>query len=241
MKCIFSLLTLLFIGMSVIGQQIEKDEIVRTIEVTGSAEMNVDPDIIKFTIVIQEYWEEEFQPNKEYKDYKTKVPISGIENQLLNTLYEIGFEKEDIVLKELGNYWRHHGKEFLIRKEIEINIDHFDQMQVIANKIDPKGIQGMRISEVNHTEIGKYRNQIKKEALLAAREKAGYLTESIGEELGRIITIQEISDASFPTRQRSETYSNMMLKSAGQDQQQVENFRKLELRYEIRAVFEIKE
>lgn len=237
MKLAVACLTFVFIGIQAFNQQVETDNLVRTIEVTGNAEMSVDPDIIKFTIIIQEYWEEEFMPGKKYEDYKTKVPIAKIEDKLLQTLYEIGFEKDDIILKEMGNYWRHHGKEFLIRKEIEIDVDGFDQMLNIANQVDTKGIQGMHISEVDHTEISHFRKLVKKQALLAAREKAKYLVESIDEELGRVISIQEVSDDSYPIWPREEA---SMLKTAGdQSPQQVENFRKLELKYEIRAKFEI--
>jgi len=240
MKIVSTTFCIVALASTLNAQQIERDEMVRSIEVVGSAEMSVVPDIIKYTITIQEYWEEEFQQGKKYEDYKTKVPIAPIEDDLITTLKEIGFTDDDMVFKNLGNFYRQQGKEFLIRKEIELNIDDYAKLQKIANTINPRGIRNMHISKISHSNIENLRKQVKKEALLAAKEKAGFLLSSINEELGRVITIQETSDQLYtPFQERME--SNMMLKSADTSNQEVENFKKLEIRYEIRAVFEIKE
>ena len=61
----------------------------RYIEVTGSAELEVEADEIIFAITYSEYWLEEFQLGTKYEDYRTKYPMEKIEEQLLSTLYEI--------------------------------------------------------------------------------------------------------------------------------------------------------
>ena len=55
---------------------------VRYIEVTGSSELEVDPDEIILSIYIREYWEEEFDRRSKPEDYRTKVPLERIETQV---------------------------------------------------------------------------------------------------------------------------------------------------------------
>ena len=61
----YSILALfIFSATGLVGQK----EILRTIEVSGESEMTVDPDEITFTIVIEEYWKEEFEEGKKFED-----------------------------------------------------------------------------------------------------------------------------------------------------------------------------
>ena len=55
---------------------------VRYIEVTGSSELEVDPDEIILSIYIREYWEEEFDRRSKPEDYRTKVPLERIETRV---------------------------------------------------------------------------------------------------------------------------------------------------------------
>lgn len=104
MKTTFlTLLVLLFFKISF--SQDSKENNIRFIEVTGSAEMEVAPDEIRFQIGIQEYWKEEFEKNMEYKDYVTKIPIEDIEKSLLAELRNIGITNEQMILEDAGNYW----------------------------------------------------------------------------------------------------------------------------------------
>ncbi|MGM0622080.1 MAG: SIMPL domain-containing protein, partial [Bacteroidota bacterium] len=76
-------ITILFFSLSVLAQNADEN---RFIEVRGTAEMEVQPDEMMLSITIQEYFEEEFQKNKEPEDYKTKVPLAKIEDGLIKSL-----------------------------------------------------------------------------------------------------------------------------------------------------------
>ena len=66
----FLILFLVFQSLIIAAQQ---DGTIRYIEVKGEAEIEIEPDEIKYVIGIEEYWEEEFEKKKEFKDYKTKI------------------------------------------------------------------------------------------------------------------------------------------------------------------------
>jgi len=210
----------------------------RFIEVTGSAEMEIQPDEIRFIIRIQEYWKEEFEKKTEFKDYKTKVTITEIENQLLTALNGLGISKENIITQEVGNYWRYQGKEFLIAKQYELIIDDFNKIDEIVKNVKVTGIDFMKIGDLKHKDLTEYRKQVKIEAIKAAKNKAQYLLGSIDQKVGNIISVQELAEDNNNTWSGSNNeMSNMVLNSnqnSGDD-----NVRKIKLRYQIKTKFEI--
>ncbi len=91
---------------------------------------------------------------------------------------------------------------------------------------------------MDNSEIEKYRKEVKIKAMKAAKDKADYLLNAIGERTGKPIYIQERSYQPY-YRGRS----NMMVKSAGYSAEadyQLD-FQKMTLRYEVFARFEIAE
>lgn len=231
------LLLVLIFCFGIIKSQNIYNESLRFIEVTGSAELEVEPDEISFVIGIQEYWKEEFEKRTEFKDYKTKISIVEIEKQLLNDLSEIGIPKEKIMIREVGNYWRYKGKEFLISKQLEIVLNDFKKIDEILSSINLKGIDYMKIGKLNNKDLTIYRKQVKVEALKAAKEKADYLLESIDKHTGEIISIIELENSNVPWIPQPITSNSIMSTS---DNSGIDNFRKIKLRYEIKARFEIK-
>jgi hypothetical protein len=128
-----------------------------TIEVTGSAEMNVDPDEIKLVIEISEYWKEEFISPNNPRRFKTKIPIQNIEKDLIKNLNQFGIKNEQILVKNIGNFWRNVGQEFLITKEFEISIFDFSILDSLIGLLDKKGIQCLKIAELKNKNITELR------------------------------------------------------------------------------------
>ena len=58
----------------------------RYIEVTGTSEIEIVPDKIHYLIEIREYFEEEFDGKSKPEEYRTKVPLSEIEQGLREAL-----------------------------------------------------------------------------------------------------------------------------------------------------------
>jgi len=206
------------------------------IEVTGSAEMLIEPDAFIFIIGIEEYWKEEFEKKKEFEDYKNKVNISTIESQLVTDLIGLGIKNENIKSTEIGNFYRYRSKEFLISKRIEISLNDFKMINPIISKLDRKGIEYMQIGELKNKDLVNYRKEVKKQALLAAKEKAAYLLEAIDKKLGDVISITEINSENYFWRPTSLSSNTIMNTS---ENPEAENEKKIKLRFEINARFEI--
>jgi len=213
----------------------QNEEMQKTIEVKGSAEMEIEPDEIKFAIGIEEYWKEEFEKKKDFEDYKTKVPLSQIEDELIKNLRKVGIEKDDIVVGSLGNYWRYRGKEFLYSKQLIVNIRDLSKINQLMQIQDAKGIKYMNIAELNHSKMEEFEKQVKIDALKNARDKAKYLVESIGEELGEVVSIIEMSDGNVRPM-----YAMPMMRSAEAVPESVDQVENITLSYQVRAKFSIK-
>ena len=234
MKTFAVLVTLWLSGILAISAQ--EDNNSRYIEVTGSSETDIIPDEIHFMITIKEYWQEEFEKKSKPEDYQTKVPVNEIEHNLMSALKQAGIAPSDIQTKEVGDYWRERGKDFLISKTFDIKLQNPDQINRIIQTVNTKGIQSMNIGELKNKDLQEYRKQGKIEALKAARQKADYLVAAMGQKLGNVLRIVEPEERSFSYFQPQSAMSNVAIPSYDSNP---ENFRTIKLRYQMTARFEI--
>jgi len=210
----------------------------RYIEVTGSAEIKIVPDEIIFQIGIEEYWKEEFEKGKEHKDYVTKIPLEKIEKNVMSALDGIGITNDQIIIKEIGHNWNGSGKNFKKSKTIELIVTDFSSINKILTKVNVKGVNSMKITELKNKDITNYRKQVKIEAMKAAKKKAAYLLESVDEKLGRVISVVELNGDSGYFRAALNMSSNTMVPTNSSDDSN-ENMKKIKLKYEIKIRFEI--
>ncbi len=215
---------------------------VKKIDVTGTAEIEVVPDRIFFSISLREYFKE--------RD-KDRVDIEGLEKQLVAAVREAGVPKENFQIENIyGNRWQWNNRkkpvDFLESKRYVLELSDLSKIDPILSKVDAKGIEYVTISRYDHTKMEQYRRDLKIKALQAAKEKAGYLLQSVGEQPGGVLEIQELGDNIYYP-QPYEARSNMMMKAemaqdasaAGGTDSDI-GFKKIKLRYEMRASFAIK-
>lgn len=144
----------------------------RYIEVMGTSEIEIVPDKIHYLIEIREYFEEEFDGKSKPEEYRTKVPLGQIEQQLRKVLADMGIPKEVVRTQEVGDYWRRQGQDFLVSKKYDITLTDFKQIDEIVKRIDTKGVNTMRIGELENKDMLVYHQKGKMEALKAAQRKA---------------------------------------------------------------------
>ena len=203
----------------------------RYVEVTGTSEIEIVPDKIHYIIEIREYFKEEFDGKSKPEEYHTKVPLSQIEQGLRKNLAEAGIKQDAIRTQEIGDYWRKQGQDFLVSKQFDITLTDFKQIDEIIKHIDTKGINTMRIGELENKDILAYHQRGKIEALKAAQRKAAYLVETLGKKLGSVIRIVEGNN----TSSISFAQSNVMSSNAAS----FDSFRTIKKNYSILVRFEI--
>lgn len=224
-----SLFALIITTLSVLSLQAQTNG--RYIEVTGTSEIEIVPDKIHYLIEIREYFEEEFDGKSKPEEYRTKVPLSEIEQRLREALANAGIPQNAIRTQEIGDYWRQQGQDFLVSKKFDITLTNFNQINKIIQLIDTKGIHTMRIGELENKDIRAYHQKGKIEALKAAQKKATYLVEALGKKLGDVIRIVEKdSENAFPFAQ-----SNVLSSDAAS----FDSFRTIKKNYSMLVRFEI--
>jgi uncharacterized protein YggE len=219
-----------------------------SIEVTGSSELCIQPDEIEFVISMREYYAEEFIPTKTYLDYKTKVKLEKVEQEVRAKLDAIGVSKDDITTECVGGYWRYQGPNVQMNKELKFKVKDFSIIDKIVAELDVKGVDYMHLGELSNKKILELRKTVKTDALKAAKEKAAYLLEGIGKKTGEVISIRELDENSnrnyYPywyygggSNMLSNSTSSYTNASGGTSSEN--DFRTIKLRYEIEATFEI--
>ena len=182
-------------------------------------------------IEIREYFEEEFNGKSKPEEYRTKVPLSEIEQGLMEALAKAGISQNAIRTQEIGDYWRQQGQDFLVSKRYDITLTDFNQINKIVECIDTRGVNTMRIGELENKDMLAYHQRGKIEALKAAQRKATYLVEALGKRLGDVISIEEQGggDAFLPIQ------SNVMSSDAAS----FDGFRTIKQSYSMLVRFEI--
>ena len=213
---------------------------IQTIEVSGEHTTIVDPDEVHFTINFEEYWEEEFE-GKKWQDYKTKVDIVSIENNLIKELQSLGISMSQITLKHSGNHWRQRGKDFLIAKSIELKLSDIASSNELSNQLQTRGIKSMSITKLVNHNIDQHRLSAQMEALQSAKQKALALAEVYNQKIGRPLTIIEIDqNAGIKPLVHAEGRAlKASYNDAGAAAVDYENFRKITVKVAVRVSFEM--
>jgi len=228
MKKISTLILLVSITLTGFAQNVDMR---RKIEVNGTAEKEVTPDIINVSISL-----------KEYMDGKNKVTISQLESQLDKAVNEAGIPKEDFTINNLSSYnyvyQKKKNPDFLASKQYGIRFHDLNRFNQIMSKLDAKGIQSTNIDSYDYSKINELKNELKLKALLAAKEKAAYLLNGIGEKLGGALDIVENEDNNFPSP-RPLMYMAKAAMADGNVPESDIDVKKIKLSFQVHAVFEI--
>ena len=227
MKKIISLIALVALTYTAFAQNVDMR---RKIEITGTAEQEVTPDIINVSISLQEYM-----------DGKKKVTIDQLEQQLESAVKDAGIAKEDFTINNISawnnTYQKKKAPDFLASKQYSIKFRDLNKFDQILSKVDPKGIQATNIESYDYSKIDQLKNELKLKALLDAKSKATYLLNGIGDKLGDVLNITVNENNNFPQPRQYMAMSKMA--SADVAPESDIDFKKIKLSFTVDAVFEI--
>lgn len=211
---------------------------IKKITVNGSAEMEIEPDEIYVNFQLKEF----------YNKQKVKIGIDEIKKDFLESCSKAGIAKEDIRVEGMGGsgydywFWRKKKREadFLADVTYIIKFSSTGKIDDLVKRLNDEATSNMYVSKTSNTKIEEFRKQVKIQATIAAKQKAQYLAESIGEKIGNALSIEEIGDTSPPVFYNKMMLSNMAMDANGGGGENTETpFQKIKLRYEVRAEFEL--
>lgn len=228
MKRLFLIATFVALTTVAFGQNVD---LRRKIEVTGVAEQEVTPDIINVSISLLEYI-----------NGRTKVTIDQLENQLERAVKDAGIPKEDFTVNDVSaynnTYLKKKNPDFLASKQYIIKFHDLNKFNQVLSQVDPKGIQSTNIESYDYSKMTALKRELKIQALLAARDKATYLLNSINEKLGSVINVTETDNSNYPVPRM--LYANKVMTSNYAPAADSDiDFKKIKLSFQINAIFEI--
>lgn len=209
----------------------------RIINVTGSAEMIVPPDEIELEITMSEYG--------------GGSTIAKIETSLMKLLLGNDVPKEQVVFNGTFTsfywyYWWHHRNDSRKSKKLLVTLDAKTDFMKLVRDLDKEYISHIRITKTSNKDIQKLRREVKIEAIKVAKAKAKYLLEAVDEEVGRLITVDELSELNnnqngyWNHGNTNAVMSNSIMSYSKSSGGYMENVPEIKLRYEIKTQFEIK-
>mgnify|MGYP001271669533 CR=1 FL=1 len=213
----------------------------RTIEVMGSAELELVPNEIYVQVTLREY----------QRKNEPKVNLETLKTRFLAACRQAGLPDTAITVAAYQGYdrwqWRSQRRtpDMMATISYQLLFSNTAQMDKLVDLLDDEGTAAFTITRTSHSQLAEYRKQLKIEAVKAARAKAMYLSEAIGEKTGKALTITEPQEMHGPHQPiASQTYlANAPLKPmdlAGMPNEgDGINFKKLKLRYEVLVVFEL--
>ncbi len=180
------LLTMAFLLMTILtyGQNNASNTQVQPyIEVTGTAEKEIIPDEIFISIVIREKYEG-----------KTKITIEEQEEKLKQGLVLIGIDIKDLSLADANADYvkvKWQRKDVLTKKDYLLKTANATTVGQVFQKLEELEISDAYISKVSHSKIDSLRKEVKIQAMRAAKEKADYLLNVIGQQTGQALVVTE--------------------------------------------------
>jgi uncharacterized protein len=231
------LLILALLGVFTLSGFAQSVDTRRKIEVSGSAEAEVTPDIIFVGISLKEY----FRDNT-----KKKVEIDELEKQLQTAVLNAGIPKENFTINNISSYnytyERKKNPAFLARKQYRIKVTDLNKFNQILNALDPRGVEYTNIEGYDYSKIETLKQELKIKALRAAKEKAAYLAAAVDDRVGDALEIQEINNEYYPQPMYRANASIEVERAMAADAAAMPeiDFKKIKLNYQMRAVFELR-
>lgn len=210
------------------------------IEVNGVAEQEIIPDQIYISIIIREKYE-----NKE------KITIESQEEKLKALLKEINIPTSNLYLSDANADYvkvKFRTKDVLTKKDYTLKVSSATAVGQVFQQLEKLEINDANVSKVSHSKIDSLRKEIRIAAIKAAKTKADYLLNAIGEQTGKPLIVRENSNGNLEynynrnSNTRVTSYQNVRFlddsdKSADDEEIQ---FQKIKIQSSIYVKFLIK-
>ena len=232
-RIILSLVTLFLVTLTSAQQPVPKT-FPKTIQVTGTAEMEIAPDKIHVAVTLKEY----------ERKGKSKVTIDAIQKEFLQNVRKAGIPDSLIKVMSYGgtsgiHWWKKKPVDEVMLASVvyEIIFSEPKQVEAFVNLLDEDATDQFAVTLVTHSRITALQQQLRINATKAAKEKAMYLSEAVGEKIGGAITISEtpVMEPYYSKAMVSNTISHFAEGGA----EAAPEFKKLKLRSEMSVVFEL--
>ena len=184
------------------------------VSVTGVGEVKVQPDEIVLNVGIDVR-----DKNLDAARQQSETRVAD----LLKYLKKAGIEAKYIqstnlnVYPQYGEFGQNTPEAYMTQRSVTVTIKNVNRFDEILTGIYKTGANRVDGIEYRTSELQKHREQARKLAMQAAKQKAVALTSELGAKVGRVYNITETSAEGYPSPLYRSRVSNKMMESAVAD------------------------
>jgi hypothetical protein len=156
----------------------------RTINITGTAELEIIPDEIYVSVTLREFTKD-----------KKKYTIEELEKSFLNFVEtttttpraDVKMDNTDATVIAL----KRKQKDAVIDKTYEVKFKNNTQVMLLFSAVDSIHLNNVHVNRYSHSKIEEYKRDVRVAAVNNGKEKAIYMLAPLGQKPGRILTVSE--------------------------------------------------
>jgi len=159
------------------------------IEVTGTAEMEIVPDMIYLNIIVNE------------SDTKGKIPLETLELKMKQRLAENGVDVgKDLTVSDLSSGYKKYflkDKDVVSKRSYVLLVHDAATAGKVIEALGEEEISNISILKTDHSQMAQKRFDIRLDAIKAAKRKAEAMAGALGQTIGKAIYITETSNDNY--------------------------------------------
>ena len=198
------------------------------IQVTGRAEKELTPDEFYLQIVINE------------RDSKGKISVESQQRDMVAVLRKLGVDVEkQLKMANLSSEFFKKNTSVAMAK-YQLQLGSSGEVAKVWQALDDLGISNISILKVTHSQLDKYKQEVRLEAMRNARESAQEMAGAIGQTIGKCFYIYDSNSNVLPVM-----YDNAVLMRSAKAVADAESvaeedpleFKTIKLEYGVQAKF----
>ena len=198
------------------------------IQVNGRAEREIAPDEFYLQIVINE------------RDSKGKVSVESQQRDMIAALKRLGVnvEKQLKVANLSSEFFKKNTS--VATAKYQLQLGSSAEVGKVWQAPDGLGISNVSILKVSHSQLERYKSEVRVEAMRNAKQNAATLAEAIGQTIGKCFYVYDSNNDVMPV-----FYNNMaVMRSAkafdaaeAAAEEEPLDFKTIKLQYSVQAKF----
>ena len=198
------------------------------IQVNGRAEREIAPDEFYLQIVINE------------RDSKGKVSVESQQRDMIAALKRLGVnvEKQLKVANLSSEFFKKNTS--VATAKYQLQLGSSAEVGKVWQALDGLGISNVSILKVSHSQLERYKSEVRVEAMRNAKQNAATLAEAIGQTIGKCFYVYDSNNDVMPV-----FYNNMaVMRSAkafyaaeAATEEEPLDFKTIKLQYSVQAKF----
>lgn len=198
------------------------------IQVNGRAEREIAPDEFYLQIVINE------------RDSKGKVSVESQQRDMIAALKRLGVnvEKQLKVANLSSEFFKKNTS--MATAKYQLQLGSSAEVGKVWQALDGLGISNVSILKVSHSQLERYKSEVRVEAMRNAKQNAATLAEAIGQTIGKCFYVYDSNNDVMPV-----FYNNMaVMRSAkafdaaeAAAEEEPLDFKTIKLQYSVQAKF----